>query len=114
KTLSADRRGDYGKWVPSTGRDIGRPVPVRQMGPTSPTPDSGIVQMTATISDPRAWRANTIDRPESWYHPLAEATLAALDRDLRGSKRDSQPVTDLTASDSLRKAGAVDRDRLIT
>src|SRR2546430_2384120 len=70
--------------------------------------------MTATISDPRAWRANTIDRPESWYYPLSEATLAALDRDIRGWKRDLQSVTDLTASDWLRKAGATDRDRVLT
>jgi alpha-ketoglutarate-dependent taurine dioxygenase len=70
--------------------------------------------MTDTKSDPRAWRANTIDRPESWYHFLSEPTLAALDRDLRGWKRESQPVTDLSASDGLRKAGAADRDRILS
>src|SRR5437879_1278456 len=70
--------------------------------------------MTSTASDPRAWRANTIDRPESWYYSLSEPTLAALDRDLRAWRRDSQSVTDLIASDSLRKAGAADSDRILT
>jgi len=68
--------------------------------------------MTSTKSEPRAWRANTIDRPESWYYPLSDATLAALDRDLRGWKRDAMPVTDLVASDALRTAGTIDGDRI--
>jgi alpha-ketoglutarate-dependent taurine dioxygenase len=70
--------------------------------------------MTATVSDPRAWRANTIDRPESWYYSLSEEALAALDRDLRAWKHDSQPVTELTASDVFRRAGAADRERLLS
>ena len=69
--------------------------------------------MTATAPDPRAWRADTIDRPESWYFSLSDATLAALDRDLRAWKRESQPVSDLLASDALRKAGATDSDRVL-
>src|SRR5207253_11199937 len=60
--------------------------------------------MTATVTDPRAWRADTIDRPQSWYYPLSEATLVALDRDLRAWRRDSQPATELKASDALRSA----------
>jgi alpha-ketoglutarate-dependent taurine dioxygenase len=70
--------------------------------------------MNATVSDPRAWRANTIDRPESWYYALSDATVAALDADLRAWKRESQPVTGLTASDALRKAGIADRDHILT
>src|SRR5438874_12939302 len=69
--------------------------------------------MTATLTDPRAWRADTIDRPESWYYPLSEATLAALDRDLRAWRRESRPVTEWTASGALRSAGAADSRRIL-
>jgi alpha-ketoglutarate-dependent taurine dioxygenase len=70
--------------------------------------------MTATLSDPRAWRADTIDRPESWYYSLSDGALAAVDRDLGAWRPDSQPVTDLTASDALRRAGAADRVRILS
>jgi alpha-ketoglutarate-dependent taurine dioxygenase len=69
--------------------------------------------MTSTAPDPRAWRAHTIDRPESWYYPLSTATLAALDRDIREWKRVTQRVTDLVASAALQQAGATDRERIL-
>jgi len=69
--------------------------------------------MTATATDPRAWRANTIDRPEDWYYSLSPATLAALDQDLGDWTSDTQPVTNLRASDGLRLACASDSQRIL-
>jgi Taurine catabolism dioxygenase TauD, TfdA family len=63
---------------------------------------------TKTATDPRAWRADTIDAPESWYHPLCERSLAALDQVIRDWRPESQPVTELKASDALRAACAAD------
>lgn len=69
--------------------------------------------MTSTALDPRAWRAKTIDRPESWYYPLSAATLAALDRAIRGWNVGSQPATELVASDELRNGAAADREYIL-
>ena len=68
--------------------------------------------MTAT-ADPRAWLADTIDAPDAWYAPLSDRTLAALDRDLEAWRPGSRPVTDLTASEDLRAAGAADAGRIL-
>jgi alpha-ketoglutarate-dependent taurine dioxygenase len=49
--------------------------------------------MTTTITDPRAWTAATVDRPESWHYRLSPACLAILDA------KDSTPrTTDLRLS----------------
>ncbi len=61
-----------------------------------------------TTTDPQAWRADTIDAPASWYHPLSEQSLAALDQIVREWRTASRPVTDLEAPDDLRAACAGD------
>jgi len=35
--------------------------------------------MTPTGTDPRAWRADTLDDPAAWSCPLSEPALAALE-----------------------------------
>jgi hypothetical protein len=61
---------------------------------------------TPTAADPRAWRADTIDAPASWYYLLPERALAALDRAVRDVRPASRPVTDLRPADDLRAACA--------
>jgi alpha-ketoglutarate-dependent taurine dioxygenase len=59
---------------------------------------------TPTTSDPRAWRADTLDAPASWYYPLSERALAVMDRAVRGWSPESRPLADLRPSDDLRAA----------
>jgi hypothetical protein len=66
---------------------------------------------TQTAADPRAWRADTIDDPESWMVSLSERSLAALEQGAHRGQPDSQPVTDLRAGGDLRAACAGDIDR---
>jgi alpha-ketoglutarate-dependent taurine dioxygenase len=61
---------------------------------------------TPTVADPRAWRADTIDPPNSWYYPLSEHALAALDQAVREWRSRARLVTELRASDSLYAAVA--------
>ena len=63
---------------------------------------------TPTLTDPRAWQADTIDDPGSWYLSLSERSLAALARCLHAWRRDAQSVTDLPATDDLRSTCAAD------
>src|SRR5438874_836542 len=63
---------------------------------------------TQTLADPRAWQADTIDAPESWYYPLSGRALTALDHAIRAWRRTALPVTDLHASAELRAACAAD------
>jgi hypothetical protein len=60
------------------------------------------------IADPRAWRADTVDGPDAWYHTLSGPALAALDQDLAAWGARPGPVKDLRPSESLRDAGADD------
>src|SRR5438105_1267307 len=62
--------------------------------------------LTPTLTDPRAWRADTIDDQERWYYPLSERALSALDRSVRDSR--GRPITELQASEELRHACAED------
>jgi alpha-ketoglutarate-dependent taurine dioxygenase len=64
--------------------------------------------LTETIADQRAWRASTIDSPESWYYPLPGRCLAALDRAIRELPRQPPPTTAVVASDSLHAECAAD------
>jgi alpha-ketoglutarate-dependent taurine dioxygenase len=68
--------------------------------------------MPSHIADPRAWRADTVDDPASWYQPLSEPTLSALDKAVREWQPGS-PVINLRASDALRAAGAADAARAL-
>jgi alpha-ketoglutarate-dependent taurine dioxygenase len=63
-----------------------------------------------TRTDPRAWQADTIDAPESWYYPLSERALdaialAALGHAIRSSQA---PVTALRLTADVRAACADD------
>src|SRR5438067_10155165 len=60
--------------------------------------------MPTQTADPRAWRADTIDAPETWYHPLSERSLSALSRSVKEWRPGAQPVTALRASEELRAA----------
>jgi alpha-ketoglutarate-dependent taurine dioxygenase len=60
-------------------------------------------------TDPRAWRAETIDDRAAWYLALSDRTLAALDDAIR----ERRPVTDLRPSDALRAVAADDTRRAL-
>lgn len=60
--------------------------------------------MATSTTDPRAWRADTIDPSAAWYHPLSETALAAFGRVLPLSCA----ITDLRADDALRLGFASD------
>ena len=68
---------------------------------------------TRTSTDPRAWRADTIDECSRWYYPLSEPTLSDLDGAIRLWQQSSEPVTALRASDGLRTAAAKDVERIL-
>jgi hypothetical protein len=68
--------------------------------------------LTTTAPDPRAWRAETIDAPDSWYYALSERSLCALDQVAQAWQRESQPVTDLRVSDGGCAACAEDIGRV--
>src|SRR5690349_12008568 len=55
---------------------------------------------TAPLSDRRAWRANTL-AGDSWYYPLSDSCLAALEESLRDLP---DPVTDLRVTEEQRAA----------
>jgi alpha-ketoglutarate-dependent taurine dioxygenase len=67
---------------------------------------------TTTAADPRAWRAATIDAPASWYLPLSDRSLAALDAAVR-AWGDSAPLTELRADEALRGECAADVGRAL-
>src|SRR5215471_8624866 len=56
--------------------------------------------LTHLVSDPRAWRATTIDERRSWYYPLSERCLAALDEIIRQLRREPRPTTELQLSET--------------
>ena len=67
-----------------------------------------------TATDPRAWRADTIDRPDCWSYPLSAPAVSALERAARDWQPNSTPVTDLRASDELRATCTADGKRIRT
>jgi alpha-ketoglutarate-dependent taurine dioxygenase len=62
--------------------------------------------MAQTTVDPRAWRADTIDKPVSWYYPLAESCLAMLNPTVEQAPETIDQVTALRLPDSVRAACA--------
>jgi hypothetical protein len=56
--------------------------------------------LTHTVSDPRAWRASTVDARRSWYYPLSRRCLAALDETLAQLHDKRQTTTDLRVSET--------------
>ncbi len=59
--------------------------------------------MQPSHADPRAWRADTLDPPARWYHPLSAACLDALDGAVRSWRRAPRPVTEVRAPAPLRE-----------
>jgi hypothetical protein len=67
---------------------------------------------TQSAADPRAWRADSVDAPESWYYPLSDRSLAALDGVLRDPQNRGKPVADLKPTAELRAACADEIGRM--
>jgi alpha-ketoglutarate-dependent taurine dioxygenase len=55
---------------------------------------------TVTATDPRAWRANTIDDPSTWYYALPPRCLAALDQTIRQLRQRPQETTAVRLADT--------------
>ena len=55
--------------------------------------------LTHIITDPRAWRSNTIDDRQLWYYPLSPRCLAALDETIRHLREQPRPTLELCASE---------------
>src|SRR4051812_3267210 len=81
------------------------------MGCPANRPSPGGAMPTSATSDPRAWRADTLDAPTSWYYPLSDRALAVLDRAVHGWTPESRPLTELKPSDELRAASKDEIDR---
>jgi hypothetical protein len=64
--------------------------------------------LNTIITDARAWRADTIDHRDSWYHHLSEHCIVALDTAIQQLRRQSRPATELMASAFLDDACAQD------
>jgi alpha-ketoglutarate-dependent taurine dioxygenase len=58
--------------------------------------------MAQTLSDPRAWRTDTLDPVASWRRPLSGPCLAALRRAIAEARRTPGPVTEARLPDELR------------
>src|SRR5438094_158645 len=88
---------------------VGDPADLLHFPPGRPThrPDPGVTMPTQTATDPRPWRADTIDAPDTWYYPLSERALSALDQIIAQPSGD-RPVTDVRATADLRAACADD------
>jgi alpha-ketoglutarate-dependent taurine dioxygenase len=56
--------------------------------------------LTHTITDPRAWRATTIDDRHCWYYSLSERCLAALDETVGRLRREPRTTTELRVSET--------------
>src|SRR5687768_16612502 len=61
--------------------------------------------------DPRAWCAETVDPPASWYVHLSEDSLAALERFDREHRSNPKAVTDVRVPVWLAEACREDIDR---
>jgi alpha-ketoglutarate-dependent taurine dioxygenase len=56
--------------------------------------------LTQTVTDPRAWRAATVDDRSSWYYRLSERCLAAVDETIARLRHRPQATTDLQVSET--------------
>jgi alpha-ketoglutarate-dependent taurine dioxygenase len=54
--------------------------------------------LTSALNDRRAWRADTVDGPESWYYLLSPRCLAALDATIDRLRKAPRPTTGLCAT----------------
>src|SRR5712692_9840081 len=69
---------------------------------------SSFAMLTKAITDPRAWRADTIDDHTAWYYPLTDACRSALEQTLQILRREPKPLTEIQASHYPCAAGAAD------
>lgn len=51
--------------------------------------------LTHTITGLHAWHANAIDEQDSWYYPLSERCLEALDESVRRIQKHRKPLTEV-------------------
>src|SRR5688572_20295558 len=56
-----------------------------------------------TSSDPRAWTATTVDRPQRWHHQLDRELLANL-RAVVAVQPSEKPITDIRLNSDQREA----------
>jgi alpha-ketoglutarate-dependent taurine dioxygenase len=59
-----------------------------------------MLTLSHPVTDPRAWRASTIDERRSWYYPLSERCLAALDETIRQLRQQPRTTTELRLSET--------------
>jgi alpha-ketoglutarate-dependent taurine dioxygenase len=57
--------------------------------------------LQSAVTDPRAWRAATVDEPRCWYYPLSERSLEAVAEAVRQPGDETQPITELRAPEGL-------------
>jgi hypothetical protein len=55
---------------------------------------------TQTVTDPRAWRSDTVDDGQHWFYPLSPRCQAALDETIRQLRRQPRPTTEIQLADS--------------
>lgn len=55
--------------------------------------------LSHAITDPRAWRSNTIDDRRSWYYRLSPRCLDALDATIRRLRQQPRPTIELCAAE---------------
>src|SRR5262245_31726776 len=56
--------------------------------------------LTHSVTDPRAWRAATIDDRGSWYYRLSPRCVAAVDETIGRLRHQSYTTTDLRVSET--------------
>jgi alpha-ketoglutarate-dependent taurine dioxygenase len=62
--------------------------------------------LTQSITDPRAWRFNSVDDRQQWFYPLSPPCLAALDETIRQLRGQPRPTTEIAVAHSPRSACA--------
>jgi alpha-ketoglutarate-dependent taurine dioxygenase len=62
--------------------------------------------LTLLITDPRAWRGNSVDERQQWICPLSPRCLAALDETIHQLRRQPRPTIEMRATDSACSACA--------
>jgi hypothetical protein len=70
--------------------------------------------LTHPITDARAWGTSTIDDRESWYYPLSERCVSALDKTIRQLRQAPRTTTELNVSATLCAHCAADFQPVLT
>ncbi|MBI3412442.1 MAG: TauD/TfdA family dioxygenase [Planctomycetes bacterium] len=64
--------------------------------------------LTSEITDARAWRTDTLDDRSSWFYPLPEPCLMALERAIQRLRREPRRLGEVRASQYLDAGAAAD------